>query len=140
MLRVKDSKRLPGGISFELKDTAEVAKGFRHKNLESGPVSYIHLKSTPLPLGAMFRQYSRLGSRLKRHYVSVRVMLCLLTGKAVPPIHRRNMYSMQYSMLPTKRAGVVEVWNRLTTTGSGGSGRFGAGGGGDGGSGRAPGK
>lgn len=114
MLRVKDSKRLPGGIMFELKDTTEVESGFK-RTLDSAPVSYIHLKSTPLPLGAMFKQYSRLGSRLKRHYVSARVILCLLTGKAVPPIHRRNLYSMQYSMLPTKRAGVKEVWMRLTT-------------------------
>jgi len=113
MLRVKDSKRLPGGIKFELKDTTEVATSFKH-TFDSAPVSYIHLKSTPLPLGAMFRQYSQLGSRLKRHYVSARVILCLLTGKAVPPIHRRNLYSMQYSMLPTKRAGLVEVWERLT--------------------------
>ncbi|KAF8253691.1 Gpi1-domain-containing protein [Wilcoxina mikolae CBS 423.85] len=113
MLRVKDSKRLPGGIKFELKDTTEVATSFIHA-FDSAPVSYIHLKSTPLPLGAMFRQYSQLGSRLKRHYVSARVILCLLTGKTVPPIHRRNLYSMQYSMLPTKRAGLVEVWERLT--------------------------
>jgi phosphatidylinositol glycan class Q protein len=117
MLRVKDSKRLPGGIMFELKDTAEVSKHFRHTLPQSSAtVAYIHLKSTPLPLGAMFKQYSQLGSRLKRHYVSARVILCLFTGKAVPPIHRRNLYSMQYGMLPARRASMLEVWNKLTST------------------------
>lgn len=111
MLRVKDARRLPGGIKFELVDSDAVAQRFP---LASAPTSYVHLKSTPLPLGAIFRQYSQLGSRLKRHYVSARVILCLLTGKAVPPIHRRNLYSMQYSMLPMKRAGWREVWERLT--------------------------
>jgi phosphatidylinositol glycan class Q protein len=117
MLRVKDSKRLPGGIMFELKDTAEVSKHFRQTLPQTNDtVAYIHLKSTPLPLGAMFKQYSQLGSRLKRHYVSARVILCLFTGKAVPPIHRRNLYSMQYGMLPARRASVLEVWNKLTST------------------------
>lgn len=119
MLRVKDSKRLPGGIKFELMDTPDVFSRFRHDLGDTAPTAYIRLRSTPLPLGAMFRQYSQLGSRLKGHYVSARVILCLLTGKAVPPIHRRNLYSMQYSMLPTKRAGVMEVWNRLTGGGRG---------------------
>lgn len=128
MLRVKDSNRLPGGIKFELTYSEGVANPllcntFSANTGESeqpplagtgtGRVAYIHLKSTPLPLGAMFRQYSQLGSRLKRHYVSARVILCLLTGKFVPPIHRRNLYSMQYSMLPTRRAGMLEVWARL---------------------------
>jgi phosphatidylinositol glycan class Q protein len=121
MLRVKDSRRLPGGIKFELKDSSQVVSSFKqHTQGPSGlsqqpaSISYIHLKSTPLPLGAMFRQYSQLGSRLKKHYVSARVILCLLTGKFVPPIHRKNLYSMQYSMLPTRRAGIREVWSRLT--------------------------
>jgi len=121
MLRVKDSRRLPGGIKFELKDSNQVISSFKQhtqgpsgSSQQSASISYIHLKSTPLPLGAMFRQYSQLGSRLKKHYVSARVILCLLTGKFVPPIHRKNLYSMQYSMLPTRRAGIREVWSRLT--------------------------
>lgn len=32
----------------------------------------------------------------------------------MPPIHRRNLYSMQYSMLPANRAGMLEVWSWLT--------------------------
>lgn len=62
----------------------------------------------------MFDQYFQLGQRLRKHYLSPSVILCLVTGRFVPPIHRRNLYSMQYSMLPAHRAGMMEVWNLLT--------------------------
>jgi len=113
MLRMKDSKRLPGGIRFELKTTEEVVKGFK-RDIGSAPAAYIALKSTPLPFDAMFHQYFDLGQRIRKHYVSPHVIMCLVMGTFVPPIHRRNLYSMQYSMLPTRRAGMMEVWARLT--------------------------
>ncbi|CAG8419763.1 unnamed protein product [Penicillium salamii] len=108
MLRVKDSRRLPGGIRFELRE--EQNKG------SSALASYIHLESIPLPLRAMFDQYFQLGHRLRKHYLAPRVIFCLVTGRFVPPIHRRNLYSMQYSMLPARRAGMAEVWSLLTQT------------------------
>lgn len=72
----------------------------------------------------MFDQYFQLGHRLRKHYLSPRVIFCLVTGRFVPPIHRRNLYSMQYSMLPARRAGMTEVWSMLTEPkkGSGSSG------------------
>lgn len=79
-------------------------------------------KSIPLPLRAMFDQYFQLGHRLRKHYLSPRVIFCLMTGRFVPPIHRRNLYSMQYSMLPARRAGMAEVWAMLTQPRKGGSG------------------
>ncbi|KAE8146451.1 N-acetylglucosaminyl transferase component-domain-containing protein [Aspergillus avenaceus] len=109
MLRVKDSRRLPGGIRFELRG--------EHKPSTTGSTSivpYIHLESIPLTLRAMFDQYFQLGHRLRKHYLSPRVIFCLVTGRFVPPIHRRNLYSMQYSMLPARRAGMAEVWSMLT--------------------------
>lgn len=80
----------------------------------------------------MFDQYFQLGHRLRKHYLAPRVIFCLMTGRFVPPIHRRNLYSMQYSMLPARRAGMAEVWSLLTQTkktgsGSGGSGSSGGG-------------
>ncbi|CEJ56067.1 Putative N-acetylglucosaminyl transferase component Gpi1 [Penicillium brasilianum] len=118
MLRVKDSRRLPGGIRFELRDA--LTKG--SIEAESPAVSYIHLESIPLPLRAMFDQYFQLGHRLRKHYLAPRVIFCLMTGRFVPPIHRRNLYSMQYSMLPARRAGMAEVWSMLTQPKKGGSG------------------
>lgn len=152
MLRVKDSQRLPGlspaagsgtyvltgigGIRFELREEHD-------KSSSTSPtVPFIHLEvrkyravhtpigkliifqSIPLPLRAMFDQYFQLGHRLRKHYLSPQVIFCLVTGRFVPPIHRRNLYSMQYSMLPARRAGMNEVWSILTEPkkGSGGSG------------------
>ncbi|KAF2177837.1 Gpi1-domain-containing protein [Zopfia rhizophila CBS 207.26] len=113
MLRIKDSRRLPGGIRFDLQDTRSMffpAQDPTH----SAPTSYILLKSIPLPLRAMFHSYFELGNRLRKHYLSPGVFLCLFSGKFVPPIHRRNLYSLQYSMLPARRAGIMELWTRLT--------------------------
>ncbi|OJJ51431.1 hypothetical protein ASPZODRAFT_148711 [Penicilliopsis zonata CBS 506.65] len=117
MLRVKDSRRLPGGILFELRD--EHSKSLSTTDSPS-TVSYIHLESIPLPLRAMFDQYFQLGHRLRKHYLAPRVIFRLITGRFVPPIHRRNLYSMQYSMLPARRAGMAEVWALLTQPKKGG--------------------
>jgi phosphatidylinositol glycan class Q protein len=62
----------------------------------------------------MFHQYFQLGHRIRKHYLSPRVLLCLVTGKFVPPIHRKNLYSLQYSMLPARRAGIMDMWHALT--------------------------
>jgi phosphatidylinositol glycan class Q protein len=69
----------------------------------------------------MFDQYFQLGHRLRKHYLSPHVFFCLVTGGFVPPIDRRSLYSMQYSMLPARRDGMAEVWARLTEKSSGGS-------------------
>jgi len=123
MLRVKDSRRLPGGIHFELQDTPDAIKASSATDSDSSTsnsVSYIYLKSVPLPLRSMFDQYFQLGYRIRKHYASPQVILYLATGRFVPPIHRRNLYSLQYSMLPARRAGIMEVWARLTEERMGG--------------------
>lgn len=63
----------------------------------------------------MFHQYFQMAHRIRKHYLSPRVLLCLLTGQFVPPIDRRSLYSLQYSMLPAKRATVWEMRRALNT-------------------------
>lgn len=63
----------------------------------------------------MFYQYFQMGQRIRKHYLSPRVLLCLLTGKFVPPLNRKNLYSLQYSMLPARRAGVMEMWTAVNS-------------------------
>ncbi|KAL8654880.1 MAG: hypothetical protein Q9210_001232 [Variospora velana] len=117
MLRIKDSRRLPGGICFELRDTPSVVlRSTQPRDVR--PCSYILLKSVPLSLRAMFDQYFQLGHRLRRHYLSPSVVLCLTTGQFLPPLHRKSLYSLQYSMLPAERASIHEVWRRLTEASS----------------------
>lgn len=67
-------------------------------------------QSIPLTFRAMFHQYFQMAARIRKHYLSPRVLLCLLTGKFVPPINRKNLYRLQYSMLPARRAGIMEMW------------------------------
>ena len=62
----------------------------------------------------MFDQYFQLGHRIRKHYLSPSVALCLVTGRFVPPIHRKNLYSLQYSMLPARRSSIAELWTRMT--------------------------
>ena len=71
-------------------------------------------QSVPLSLRDMFDQYFELGQRIRKHYLSPGVLLCLATGQFLPPVHRKSLYSLQYSMLPARRAGIWEVWSRLT--------------------------
>ncbi|KAK1811183.1 pig-Q [Friedmanniomyces endolithicus] len=110
MLRLKDSRRLPGGVRFELQDTpaallhiTATAAGTQ----AMAPTSYIKLKT--------FSQYAQLGHRLRKHYLSPHVFLCLVSGQFVPPIHRKNLYSLQYSMLPVQRVTISELWGLLRT-------------------------
>jgi phosphatidylinositol glycan class Q protein len=108
MLRLKDPGRLPGGISFELqKPSLEDAQS------TSAPTAYVLLKSVPLSLRAMFHPYFELSGRIRKHYLAPSVFLNLASGEFVPPIHRRTLYSLQYSMLPAERATVSELWERL---------------------------
>ncbi|KAF2770915.1 putative N-acetylglucosaminyltransferase subunit [Teratosphaeria nubilosa] len=123
MLRLKDSRRIPGGIRFELQDTPSASlimarssappKSSASHAHACTPTSYIKLKSVPLPLSQTFSQYAQLGHRLRKHYLSPRVFWCLITGQFVPPIHRKNLYSLQYSMLPAQRVSITELWNLL---------------------------
>ncbi|KAK9387153.1 N-acetylglucosaminyl transferase component-domain-containing protein [Lipomyces mesembrius] len=106
MLRLKDSKRLPGGIEFDLVE--ESATG--EENCTD--TVYIRLKPIALPVTAMFQQYFLLSKRIQRHYLSLRVIALLLTGQFVP-IQRSRLYSLQYSMLPENRYGIWELWFRL---------------------------
>ncbi|CAK7208366.1 pig-Q [Sporothrix curviconia] len=122
MLRVKDPRRLPGGIRFELRDihnyithtagsavdTAADASSPSHPS-----TSVIFLTPIPLSFKAMFHQYFQMGSRIRKHYLAPRVLLCLLTGKFVPPINRKNLYSLQYVMLPSRRTGIWEMREAL---------------------------
>jgi len=61
----------------------------------------------------MFNPYFELGTRIRKHYFSPSVFLYLVSGQFVPPIHRRNLYSLQYSMLPAQRVGITDLWKRL---------------------------
>ncbi|KAI1811609.1 n-acetylglucosaminyl transferase component GPI1 [Poronia punctata] len=117
MLRAKDPRRLPGGIRFELRDTQyrHISNSATSTPYPASPTSVIHLKPVPLEFTAMFHQYFQMGGRLRKHYLSPRVVSCLVTGRFVPPIHRKVLYSLQYSMLPARRPGIADIWEALNS-------------------------
>ncbi|KIW11242.1 hypothetical protein PV08_10542 [Exophiala spinifera] len=130
MLRIKDSKRLPGGVHFELLN-AEQSQPPRQNGTEhpestsrdhaeydddealATSVAYIRLSSTPLSLRQIFEQYFQLGARIRQHYLSPKVVFRLCSGRFVPPLGRSEMYGLQYSALPRERATISEVWKNL---------------------------
>ena len=67
----------------------------------------------PLAFTVMFHQYFQMAARIRKHYLSPRVLFCLATGRFVPPIHRKDLYALQYSMLPARRAAILEMWDTL---------------------------
>lgn len=122
-----------GGIRFELRDTQDYRLPSATTPNEP-PTSVIYLKvrfqlfysflrlllmyiqSVPLSFHDMFNQYFQMANRIRKHYLSPRVLICLLTGQFVPPLNRRNLYSLQYSMLPARRATVSEMWRAMNTS------------------------
>lgn len=108
MLRLKDPTRLPGGIRFELHSMT-----FEREDYST---SYIVLRPIPLALKHMFHQYFEMSRRMRKHYLSFEVMLCLIEGRFVPPMPREQLYSLQYSMLPGHRTGIWQLWARLHGT------------------------
>jgi len=52
----------------------------------------------------MFNEYFELGNRLRKHYLPLASFSVSSLARFVPPIHRKNLYSLQYSMLPARRA------------------------------------
>lgn len=99
-----------GGVRFELQHMLFNS----NEEDDDVPTSYIALESTPLSIEAIFHEYFQFGNRLRKHYLSPSVFLCLATGGFVPPLHRRNLYGLQYSMLPARRVGIVELWRQLS--------------------------
>ncbi|TIA28843.1 Gpi1-domain-containing protein [Aureobasidium pullulans] len=104
------------GIRFELRDTPLAFDSpHQHGSVKPdiAPTAHIQLQSVPLPFSETFSQYSQLAYRIRKHYLSPSVFLCLFTGRFVPPIHRKSLYSLQYSMLPAKRIPIAELWKKL---------------------------
>ncbi|KAK9470142.1 N-acetylglucosaminyl transferase component-domain-containing protein [Dipodascopsis tothii] len=90
MLRLKDPRRVPGGVRIDLVD----------RPARDGV--YLTLTPLALPVMAMFQPYFVLCRQIQQHYLSAN-MLGLLVGGGLVPIRGSHLYSLQYSMLPSER-------------------------------------
>ncbi|KAM5364881.1 hypothetical protein ACJZ2D_011288 [Fusarium nematophilum] len=92
MLRIKDPRRLPGGIRFELRDTHDYGNDSTNSPGGPPPTSVIYLKSIPLTFRIMFNQYFQMANRIRKHYLSPKVFFCLLTGMVqVEPLEQETV-------------------------------------------------
>lgn len=90
--------------------TRSQGQGVPSLHATSNTTTFARLKSTPLPLAALFRQYLKLAERLRKFYFSKRVMRAFARGVIVPAIPRELLYDLQYSMLPAKRISLGHLW------------------------------
>ncbi|KAH3664439.1 hypothetical protein WICMUC_005824 [Wickerhamomyces mucosus] len=81
LLRLKDCKRIPGGLKFITEN------------------DYIKLKTEPLTIVQMFIPFTNVLKKLKKSYISTNTLKNIVTGH---PIHvqRNKLYKLLYSALP----------------------------------------
>ncbi|QLQ77886.1 hypothetical protein HG537_0A01330 [Torulaspora globosa] len=97
LLRLKDPRRIPGGISIELKDDS----------------SRLELKNKPLSVGSMFTPYLALIHQMKDTYFSTRTVKQVLLGEPLA-MHRNNLYQLLYSSLPSKPIEIATIYDKLS--------------------------
>ncbi|KAG0241250.1 phosphatidylinositol N-acetylglucosaminyltransferase subunit gpi1 [Actinomortierella wolfii] len=95
------SKRAGSGHGTPTTSTPPLSNGFISHEEETFPrtTSYLLMTNLPLPMSAIFFQYTVLWKRLCSHYFSLQVLRCLLSGEAIKTIPR-----LLYPMLPETRS------------------------------------
>ncbi|EJS43579.1 gpi1p [Saccharomyces arboricola H-6] len=102
LLRLKDPKRLPGGISIELKPSASN----KHTTLE--------LKNNPIKFKSMFKPYSLMLAQMRANYFSFATVRQIIRGESIM-VNRYKLYHVLYSALPSKPLGARDLYKMLTT-------------------------
>lgn len=94
LLRLKDPKRIPGGVQLT-----------NFKN-------YIMLSSVPIGLDEMFDHFNNVLNKLKAMYLSKETAMSIIKGK---PIHveRTRLYKLLYSALPTTPISTAHIWDEI---------------------------
>jgi phosphatidylinositol N-acetylglucosaminyltransferase subunit Q len=68
------------------------------------------MHSIPIPFRVIFSAYGRVFRRLRLHYLSPEVFLAVITGKPIREIPSKQLYSIQFGMLPKRRKRIKEAW------------------------------
>ena len=101
LLRLKDPKRLPGGISIDLKTT------------NSNKHTILELQNNPIKFKSMFKPYNLLLAQIRANYFSFATVRQIIRGESIM-INRHKLYYVLYSALPSKPLGVRDLYKRLT--------------------------
>ncbi|SCV00069.1 LAMI_0G02696g1_1 [Lachancea mirantina] len=100
LLRLKDPRRIPGGIYF-------------HQLGNDGRMFRLENKS--LSLRSMFKPFSALMSYTTNTYISSTTLARCIVGLPIL-VQRRRMYQTLYFSLPTRPETPRDLWNLLKTT------------------------
>lgn len=99
LLRIKDPKRLPGGILIS------------SKRLKSN-VLIFKLANNPLKVNMMFKPFSSSMNKIKGNYFSMSTFKKLISGVPIK-VNRSDLYDVLYSSLPEKPGNITELIPQL---------------------------
>lgn len=100
LLRVKDPKRLPGGISFDI---------------SSDELGSLLLRNNPLKLNMLFKPFNIVLNQVIRNYCSFHTILTIISGKPII-MDRNELYYVLYSSLPEKWVNIQDISSELQET------------------------
>lgn len=101
LLRIKDPKRLPGGISFDLKLTTNG--------------SYLCLKNNPLKIAMLFKPFTMVLDRILNNYCSIHTLINIIKGRPII-MDKHKLYHVLYSSLPKEPVNINETFQQLFNT------------------------
>ncbi|CCD24554.1 phosphatidylinositol N-acetylglucosaminyltransferase NDAI_0D02400 [Naumovozyma dairenensis CBS 421] len=99
MLRLKDPKRIPGGISIVKKVT----------DIHTNEAYVLQLQNSPIKIGTMFKPYSALMTQMKINYFSVGTVKKIAGGLPIM-MNRNKLYYILYSSLPKTSPSILELY------------------------------
>lgn len=98
LLRLKDPKRIPGGIIL--------------CGLDGEDTPRLRLKSKPLSIRQMFKPFRVLMDQMKDIYFSPKTLRRIILGLPIQT-HRRKLYQALYSSLPNKPIDIETFYEKL---------------------------
>ncbi|CAL9733467.1 phosphatidylinositol N-acetylglucosaminyltransferase subunit Gpi1p [Monosporozyma servazzii] len=101
LLRVKDPKRLPGGVSFDIKHDFNG--------------TYLLLENNPLKIGMLFKSFNIVLKQIMNNYCSIHTILNIIKGKPII-MDRNKLYYALYSSLPEKSVKISKIYEQLHDT------------------------
>lgn len=94
LLRLKDYRRTPGGIKFEVDN------------------EYLSITSKPLQISEMFKPFANVLNKLTSSYLSIKTLKKILTGCPIN-VQRNKFYKLLYSALPSEPMSTRELWTEI---------------------------
>ncbi|CAR25880.1 ZYRO0A10252p [Zygosaccharomyces rouxii] len=104
LLRIKDPRRIPGGISLKLKKNEDVP--------------HFELKNKPLSIYFMFKPFVVLMDHIRDNFYSIKTLKQITLGLPVT-IKRNRLYQILYSSLPKRPIDIhtlYDKWEQFTNT------------------------